>query len=131
ATSFTVTPGMALSIAAGPPSANLTVYGAGFHANYAVDAYFDNVNVALFVSSTTGTLSAAYQIPLWAQPGQHWLTFVERGSYQAAQKPFAVQTNWAEEGFGPAGRGVNPFENTINSSNVNSLVAAWSGLAGG
>jgi len=131
ATKFTVTPGMALSPAAGHPYVTATVSGAGFHNSSAVDLYFDNLDVALFVTSTTGTLSAVYQIPSSAQPGQHWITFVERSSGWAAQKPFTVQTDWAEEAFGATGRGVNPYENTINSGNVANLTASWSGTSGG
>lgn len=130
ATSFTVTTGMALSITSGPPTAKPVLYGAGFSPMVAVDVYFDNVNVALFVSSATGTISTTYQIPVWAQPGQHWITFVTRYSGVSAQKAFTVQTNWAEEGFGPKGRGANPYENTIDVSNVGSLTAAWSGNSG-
>jgi hypothetical protein len=130
-TSFTVTPGMGLSAAVGHPNVSVTVSGAGFHAYSAVDLYFDNLDVALFVSTTTGTLSAVYPIPAWAQPGQHWITFVERGSYWAAQKSFTVQTDWAEQAFNPQGRGVNLYENTINSSNVANLTEAWSGFASG
>ena len=128
---FTVTPGMALSPALGHPNITVTVSGAGFHPYDAVDLYFDNIDVALFVTTTTGTLSAVYQVPLSAQPGQHWITFVERTSSWAAQQAFTVQTDWPEEGFNPAGRGVNFYENTLNSGNIADLTAAWSANAGG
>jgi len=131
ATSFTVTPGMAVSLPVGHPDVKVIVSGAGFHATNAVDLYFDSLDVELFVTSPTGTLSVVYQIPSSAQPGQHWITFVERGSNWAAQRPFTVQTDWTQEGFGPFGRGANPYENTINSGNVANLTAAWSGNAGG
>lgn len=129
-TNFTVTPGMGLSITAGHPLITTTVSAAGFHASAAVDAYFDNANLALFVTSTKGTISTTLQIPVSAQPCQHWITFVERGSYSAAQKAFTVRTDWPNQGFGPSGRGVNPYENTLNTANVNNLTAAWSGNAG-
>ena len=131
ATSFGVTPGVALSIDAGHPYITPTVFGAGFHPSAPVDLYFDSGNVALFVTSPTGTLSTVYQIPGSAQPGQHWITFIERGSYWAAQKAFTVQTDWAQEGFGASGRGVNIYENTLDTGNVGTLTTAWSGNAGG
>jgi hypothetical protein len=131
ASSFTVTPSMLLSSYAGHPYVTTTVYGAGFHAFNAVDFYFDNVDVALFVSSATGTLSTTYLIPLSAQPGVHWITFVERGSNWAAQKSFTVRTDWAQVGFAFLDRGSNPYENTINSGNVSTLTTSWSGNAGG
>jgi outer membrane protein assembly factor BamB len=129
ATNFTVTPGMAFSFGVGSPNSKPTLYGVGFHATNAVDVYFDSQDVALLIASATGTISTIYQIPLSAQPGQHWFTFVERGSNWGAQKPFTVQTNWAQHGFGPANSGANPYENTIDTTNVGTLKTEWSGTA--
>lgn len=130
-TNFTVTPSMLLSFYTGHPYVRTVVYGGGFHAFSAVDLYFDSVDTALVVASDTGTIATAYFIPASAQPGQHWITFVERGSGWGAQKAFTVQTDWQEMGFSGLNRGYNPYENTIASWNVSTLLSSWSANAGG
>jgi hypothetical protein len=131
ASSFTMLPGMALQFASGHPFVTTTVYGAGFHPSTAGDLYFDTTDEALFVASSTGTLAGTLRIPVSAQPGLHWITYVERGSNLAAQRAFTVRTEWVKEGFNAFGRGVNPFENTLDTGNASTLTLSWSGDAGG
>jgi hypothetical protein len=131
ATSFTVTPGMSLSRASGPPLAAVEGDGAGFHKNTAVDVYFDTVDLALTVSTNDGVVAAQVQIPDSAQPGTHWVTLVERGSNFAAQSAFLVSTDWPMMGFGFRHAGFNPRENTIDVSNVSMLNQTWTAPAGG
>lgn len=123
--SFTMQPGMQLSVSRGRPGTSLTVQGAGFHATTAVDLYLDSTDLALVVTTPTGTLSATVSIPASAQPGAHWITFVERGTDLAAQKTFTVDTDWALPGWAASNLGVNPYENTIGASNVDYLQEVW------
>src|SRR5262245_19004094 len=54
---FTVTPGIVLSPASGPPGSTVTVSGAGFKAFEAVDVYFDTTDEALASATATGNFS--------------------------------------------------------------------------
>jgi hypothetical protein len=73
------TPAVKLSTASGSPTTKLTISGSGFPASRLVDLYFDTTDLALVVSSATGTFSnIALQVPAAAQPGTHWVTAVVR-----------------------------------------------------
>ena len=114
-----------LKPAAGHPNLPVAVSGTGFAAGEAVDLYVDQTDTLLLVSSSTGTLSGLLTIPAGAQPGQHYVTAIGRRSGDAAQGAFLVTTPWAEQGFGAAHLGWNPYENTLNASNVGSLGVLW------
>jgi hypothetical protein len=90
--------------------------------------YFDTIDTALAVSNSLGVVSITVQVPATSQPGAHWFTLDERANHYAAQAAFTVSTNWIMEGFSPANSGVNPFENTINTTNVGQLDTAWKTL---
>ena len=108
------------------PQGVVTVAGTGFAASEAIDVYFDTGDTLLLVSSSTGTFSGSLTIPTAAQPGVHYVTGIGRASGDAAQRGFTVTTPWTEFGFGAAHLGWNPYENTLNSSNVNTLDTLWS-----
>jgi hypothetical protein len=114
-----------LSTNYGTPGTTTTVSGSGFDANASVDVFVGTSDLALVTSSSTGTLSASIQIPTSAQPGTNWITLDERRTHAASQASFYVQTQWAQVGFGPSWGGYNPFENTIDTTNVNQLYEAW------
>jgi outer membrane protein assembly factor BamB len=107
------------------PNLPLTVTGAGFGDGEAVDVYIDQVDIALTVSSATGTVSSTVQISAGMTPGTHYITAIGRKSGDAAQAAFNVTTPWPYVGFGVAGRGWNPWENTISPGNVNTLGLLW------
>ena len=115
----------------GHPNLAVTLSGTGFGDGEAVDLYVDTVDTLLLVSSATGTLSGSVVIPASAQPGTHYVTAVGRHSGDAAQASFSVTTPWAEQGFGAAHLGWNPYENTLNTSNVGSLGILWQISANG
>jgi hypothetical protein len=119
ATTATVSP------TAGPPGALVTVHGTGFDASTEVDIFYDTTDLALASSSSSGAVSFTITLPTSAQPGTHWITLDETRTRATAQAAFTVQTAWPQGGFGPSGRGFNPFENTINTGNVNQLTQAW------
>ena len=120
-----------LTPALGRPTAPVAVSGSGFGAGEAVDVYVDTADTSLLVSTTSGTFSASVSIPSAAQPGPHYITAIGRHSGNAAQSPFTVTTPWLEQGFGAAHLGWNPYENTINTSNVGSLGTLWQISANG
>ena len=119
-------PNVSLSKVTGPPTTALTVSGTAFGASHLIDLYFDTGDVALVVSSPTGTFSQiALQVPAAAVPGTHWVTAVVRVSGLAAQTSFLVQTDWTEFGFTPKGKRNNPYENVLNPSTVGSIDLDW------
>ena len=122
-------PRIGLSPDAGPPTSKVTVKGKGFFPNVEVDIYFDTLDQALVTTSPRGDFSLTIDVPAAAQPGKHWITAKERPgriSPRAAQKPFLVRTDWAQFGFGSEHQGWNPYENTLDKSNVDKLELAWS-----
>jgi hypothetical protein len=114
-----------LTPTSGPPGAAVTVSGTGFDAGAAVDIFYGTSDVALATSNASGAVSFKMAIPTGAQPGSGWVTLDERRTHAAAQASFSVYTDWAQGGFGPSWRGYNPFENTVNTGNVNQLSEVW------
>lgn len=51
---------------------------------------------------------------------------MELRTYAAAQTPFTVAVNWAQDGWGSSERGFNPYENTVSIDNAAQLTQAWS-----
>jgi hypothetical protein len=119
ATTITLTP------TSGRPGAAVTVSGTGFPANAAVDMFFGTSDVGLATSNASGAVSFKTAIPTTAQPGPGWITLDDRRTHAAAQASFNVYTDWAQGGFGPSWRGYNPFENTIDTGNVDELSELW------
>jgi putative Ig domain-containing protein/IPT/TIG domain-containing protein len=89
---FTVTPGIVLSAESGPPGTTVTVAGAGFGAQEAVDIYFGTADQALAIASGTGTFAGiTVQVPASAQdPGTAYVTAVGRHSGSGARAQFSV-----------------------------------------
>ncbi len=116
---------IALSPNIGTPGTYVTVSGAGFDASASVDVFLGTSDLALVATGSTGTLSTSIQIPASAQPGTSWITLDERRTHAAAQASFQVRALWTQGGFDSSWRGDNPFENTINTGNVNELSELW------
>jgi outer membrane protein assembly factor BamB len=108
------------------PSQNVVIAGTGFGASEAVDIYLDTADTVLIVSSATGTFSTTINLPAGTTPGNHYATAIGRHSGDAAQIAFSVSTPWLELGYGSAHYSLNPYENTLNSSNVGTLGKLWS-----
>lgn len=113
------------------PTQPLYISATGFADAEAVDVYIDTTDTELLVSSSTGTFTASVTLPAGIQPGIHYITAVGRRSGDAAQSAVTVTTSWLQVGFGATKRGWNPYENTLNDSNANTLGAAWSAAANG
>jgi outer membrane protein assembly factor BamB len=131
--SVTLTPNIdPPSPSVGPPTV-FQVSGSGFPDSIAVNIYFDTTDVALAVTTSTGTFSGInVNVPTTAVPGTHWVTAVAEGtSGTAAQASFTVQTNYTQFHYSPLHRGRNPYENVLNSVNVGSIDQDWSYATGG
>jgi outer membrane protein assembly factor BamB len=115
---------------AGPPSQSTRISGSGFAANEAVDVYFDTSYVRLNATDESGSFSTAFEIPVSALPGTHWITAVGRRSGKAAQKSFTVRTNWSQFRKEVRHKGFNQTENVINADNVANLDLAWTAPTG-
>ncbi len=127
------TPSVTLTPNIGPPTTYLTVSGSGFPDSTAVNIYFDLTDLALVVTSSTGTFSAiSIQVPNSAVPGTHYVTAVAEGtSGTAAQASYTVQTNWAQFHYSAEHKGRNPYENVLNSTNVAAIDLDWTYTTGG
>jgi len=130
-TSFTVTPSIASPVSFGHESSAVTITGAGFAPYSLMDLYFDTTDVALAVSNSLGVVRMQFPVPTTAQPGTHWITLDARTTGIAAQRSFTVNTNWSMLGVNGSNTGSNPYENTLSTSNVSQLTAAWSQPDGG
>jgi outer membrane protein assembly factor BamB len=117
--------------ASGHPTAAISVSGTGFADAEAIDVYVDTTDTLLLVSSATGAFSGSVTIPATASPGAHYVTAIGRRSGDAAQKAFTVSTNWSEFHFGNGRKGLNPYENVIDATNVSDLDIAWYAATGG
>ena len=114
------------------PTASDKVSGSGFGASEAVDIYFDTTDILLTVTTPAGKIGLhSFSVPADALPGQHWITAIGRESGDAAQRPFTVETDWVQRGFGARAKRINPYENVLNAGNVSSLDTVWTATTGG
>ena len=128
---FTVTPGIALSAVSGPPTTAVTVSGAGFGTDEAVDIYFGTTDEALASTSSTGNFAGiVVQVPATAVPGTAYLTAVGRHSGLSAQAQFSVSTSWVQFHYSGKHEGFNPYENVLSASNVSGIDVVWSFTTG-
>ncbi len=89
---FTVTPGITLSPASGPPAATVMVAGAGFGAREVVDIYLGTADQALAIAGDTGNFAGiTVQVPASAVLGPAYLTAAGRHSGLGAQAQFLVR----------------------------------------
>jgi hypothetical protein len=124
-------PAVTLAPATGPPTTTITVSGTGFNIIQAVDIYFDTTDACLSVSDAAGAFSCTIKAPAGAQPQNHWITAIGRKDGSAAQKAFTVRTDWAQfHGMNAKHTGFNPYENTIDTSNVRNLDILWTAPLG-
>jgi len=115
----------------GPPTTQVLVSGTGFSPNAAIDIYFDTTDEALAIANGDGVFSKIpIQVPSSALPGNHWVSAVQRSTGTGAQAAFLVQTNWAEFGFTPKNKRVNPYENVLSPTTVGQIDLQWSYATG-
>ena len=76
--------------------------------------------------TATGSFSGVLvKVPIGTVPGTYRIRAVGRRSGRRAGANFAVHTNWAQYGYGPARTGYNPDENVLSASAVPRLALAW------
>src|SRR5215472_6519482 len=101
-------PSITLSADTDHPKAAEKVSGAGFGTYKAIDIYWDTTDILLATTDGNGAFGPLkFKVPADAEPGEHWVTAVQRAKGIAAQASFTVSTSWAERGFGPDGRRAN------------------------
>jgi outer membrane protein assembly factor BamB len=118
-------PGITLSVNAGPPTTVTMIHGTGFKGNELVTLAFETTQLASITSSRSGTFSVTLPVPKSAQPGTHLIHALGQTSGNVAQATFLVQTNWAEFGFNQRNTRFNPYENVLTPSNVSGLTLDW------
>src|SRR5580700_3000692 len=111
----------------GPPTLEVRVSGSGFGADAAIDIYFDTTDEALALANGSGAFSEiAITVPASATPGAHFVSAVQRSSGTGAQATFNVDADWSQFHSTPNHKGLNPYENVLNSSNVGAIDVQWS-----
>src|SRR5690348_15313085 len=132
AAAASASPAITVSPGYSHPNSAVSVSGSGFGASKAIDVYWDATDELLVVSNASGAFSKKnLPVPANALPGQHWVTAVERDNGNAAQRPFAVHTDWMERGFSARGHRENPYENVLSAANASRLDIAWTFQTGG
>ncbi len=126
ATTALAAPVETLAPAVGPPTTSVKVSLSGFAASSAVDIYFDTTDLCLAFTTPAGVATCTINVPRDAQPKTHYITALVRGTASGAQKPFLVRSSMPQfHGRNGLHSGVNPYENTLNESNVGNLDVLW------
>ena len=100
--------------------------GSKFGVHEAVDIYFDTGEIALASTNGGGAFSGIeISVPRSAVPGIHWVTAVGRHSGIAAQKRYAVHTDWPQYIADDGSNRSNRYENALAPSNVAQLHQVW------
>ncbi len=132
-TAFTAATGLAVSPAITPPGTNVTVAGMGYQAGESVQIYLDSTSGTLLgtaAADVNGNVSQAVAIPASAQPGGHSLIGVGQTSATSFTTAVTLNTSWNNYGNDSAQDRLNPYENTLNTSNAVSLAFKWSANVG-
>jgi outer membrane protein assembly factor BamB len=125
-------PALSLSRKSGPPTSKLLVSGSGYKPYAEIDIYFDTKDEAKAIANGSGRFSKiSIEAPRSALPGKHWVSAVERPGKTGAQAPFLVNTNWSQFHFTPDHKGLNPYENVLNTHTVGNLSLLWTYTTGG
>ena len=116
----------------GPPTSKVTVTGTGFAPDAAVDVFFDTTDLCLSFASAAGAVSCVITVPANAKPQNHWISLRQQSTRTGVQKAYTVRTDMPQfHGRNAAHSGVNPYENTLNVSNVADLDTLWQAPIGG
>jgi glucose dehydrogenase len=114
----------------GPPTTAARVAGSGFSPNVRIVISFDKTRSAVVNADAVGAFShVSIQVPSSAAPGEHSFTAATAGGSHAVAS-FLVRTDWNQFQFTPDHSGVNPYENTLNTTNVANLALKWKYTAG-
>ncbi len=125
-TSYAASASIMLSPTSGPPTSSVTVSGQGFGSQEQIILTFDSSVVGNTTTNSSGAFTRKITIPATAAAGDHTVTATGQSSKLSAQARFIVQTNWTAFGFDAQHTHYNPYENTLNPSNVGKLQLDWS-----
>jgi outer membrane protein assembly factor BamB len=117
------------------PGATVLLEGMRFSTLEEVTIYFDGTPIGATMVKPMGIngplggrILTALTIPSTTTPGLHTISVLGELSNVTSQITFTVEGNWPEFNYIPAGDRYNPYETTINTSNVSSLAVAWAGF---
>ncbi len=126
---FKVQTGLTSNPVVTPPGTSLTIVGTGYQANESVKIYLDSTSGTLLATVTadsSGNISKAVTVPTAATPGSHNLVGVGQTSSTSFTGTVSLDTGWGDFGFDDAHTRDNPYENTLNLTNVSGLTQKWS-----
>lgn len=126
---FTLAAGLASNPAIASPGTNVTAAGTGFQAGETVNLYLDNTSGSALGTTTAnakGNINKSLALPSSTTPGAHSLIGVGQTSTTSLTANLSIDTSWANFGQGAQNTRVNPYENTLSSSNVSNLQLKWS-----
>jgi outer membrane protein assembly factor BamB len=126
---FTLGNGLASNPAIASPGTSVTATGTGFQAGESVNLYLDSALSSALGTTTAdanGNINKSLTLPSSATPGAHSLIGVGQTSNTSLTANLSVDTRWANFGQGAQNTRVNPYENTLGSSNVSNLQLKWS-----
>jgi len=117
----------------GPPTSMVTVKGAGFPPNDAVQVFFDNDLWFMAAAGADGKFSQLAQVPNWFyspgsvsigpnKAGKHLITATGGISVQAT---FTVHTSWPQWRMNARHSGTNLYDNNLNQANATLLQEVW------
>jgi outer membrane protein assembly factor BamB len=109
----------------GPPTSRVVAGGGGFQAGETVDLHFDSTLVASSTANVSGAFRAKFNVPGDALPGDHTVSATGNSSGASGQAIFEVRTDWTQFHFDARHTGLNPYENVLDTSNVDDLVWKW------
>src|SRR5579884_343500 len=124
-------PAITLSAAVEPPTGTVIISGSGFSANEAIDITWDGIFQAIKGTDTTGAFAYAFTVPATATPGEHLIGARGERDGLYADTSILVRSDWAGFRNDSRRRGVQAYENVLNSSNVSGIDMDWRQKVGG
>lgn len=120
-------PSLKLSRRVGPPTTRVVLSGTGFDPEKIVKVFFGKTYLTECVTDRKGDFfHVVIDIPRKATPRSYDVSAVEQPNGNSAKQLFLVRTDWKQTGFGPAQRGLNPYENVLDVKTVGKLKKQWS-----
>src|SRR5579859_500262 len=127
-TTFSVTSGLASSPATTPPGTTVTVSGSGYTPGEVVKVYWNSISGTLLASTNadgSGNMAKAVTLPASAPSGAASLVGQGQSSGLSFTAGLTIDTSWGDFGFNLAHNRLNPYENTLGTSNVANLTLKW------
>ena len=128
-TSFALTTGAVAFPRTAPPGGRIAITGSGMPPSGTFDVEFDGRMIKTGVANGLGGFQlTGVRVPLDATSGVHSIELVTAAG-GALSINFLIQADWPMERDTANGLGVNPDEQSLNTSNVPGLKQKWSIIA--